>query len=252
MLLNSHNPIKFSFKFIQLVKESGCMIKACILDMDGVIVDTEPIQLEAFRLFLHDHQIHVDEKFLSSLVGYSIQDNMDDIKKKYFRNKAFDIASAIQQRNALYMKMIAHHELKPLAGVMELISFCQQKKLKLGLASSSDQQQVDTIMNRLVKNYRSVFEAVVTGDDVVHKKPAPDIYLRVVQQLQLLPASCLAFEDSCAGVESAKAAGLACFAIRNRYAEDKNLQKADHIIDSIQEALDHHFPRLRFSRPNQN
>ncbi|HEX9971539.1 MAG TPA: HAD family phosphatase [bacterium] len=216
------------------------MIKACILDMDGVIVDTEPIQLEAFRVFLNDYHIQVSKEFLDGLVGYSIQDNMADIKKIFFLNKEFDIASAIKRRNALYLKMIAQQKLTPLPGVMELIAFCQQKNVKLALASSSDQQQVDTIMNRLVKNYRSVFQAVVTGDDVIHKKPAPDIYFRVVEQLKLPAASCVAFEDSRAGVESGRAAGVICFAIRNRYAEEKYLQKADRVIDSIQEALDNH------------
>jgi HAD superfamily hydrolase (TIGR01509 family) len=217
------------------------MIKACILDMDGVIVDTEPIQLEAFRLFLNDYQIQVGQDFLQSLVGYSIQDNMIDIKQQFFHHQAFDIPSAIRRRNEFYLKMIAQQKLEPLAGVMDLISFCQQKDLKLALASSSDQQQVDTIMNRLVNNFRTVFDVVVTGDDVHNKKPAPDIYLRVVEQLELAPTSCLAFEDSRAGVESAKAAGVICFAVRNRYAEEKYLQKADRIIDSIQEALDNHF-----------
>ena len=217
------------------------MIKACILDMDGVIVDTEPIQLEAFRLFLNDYQIQVGQDFLQSLVGYSIQDNMKDIKQDFFPDKTFDVASGIKKRNAIYLKLISQRQLKPLPGVMDLISFCQQKNLKLALASSSDQQQVDTIMNRLVNNFRTVFDVVVTGDDVHNKKPAPDIYLRVVEQLELAPTSCLAFEDSRAGVESAKAAGVICFAVRNRYAEEKYLQKADRIIDSIQEALDNHF-----------
>lgn len=68
-----------------------------------------------------------------------------------------------------------------------------------------------------------------------------NISLAVVEQLELAPTSCLAFEDSRAGVESAKAAGVMCFAVRNRYAEEKYLQKADRIIDSIQEALENHF-----------
>jgi HAD superfamily hydrolase (TIGR01509 family) len=221
------------------------MIKACILDMDGVIVDTEPIQLEAFRLFLNDYQIQVNEEFLHSLVGYSIQDNMADIKERFFNDKEFDIALAIKRRNALYLKMIAQQKLEPLPGVMELISFCQQKNLKLALASSSDRQQVDTIMNRLIKNFRSIFEVVVTGDDVKNKKPAPDIYLRVVEQLKLPATSCLAFEDSRAGVESAKTAGVICFAVRNRYAEEKYLQKADRVTDSIQDAIDNHFGGLQ-------
>jgi len=82
---------------------------------------------------------------------------------------------------------------------------------------------------------------------VINKKPAPDIYLRVLEKLNLPAQSCLAFEDSRAGVESAKAAGVICFAIRNQYAEEQYLQKADRVIDSIQEAIDNHFRELQFS-----
>jgi HAD superfamily hydrolase (TIGR01509 family) len=219
------------------------MIKACILDMDGVIVDTEPIQLEAFRLLLNEYKIQVSDEFLQSLVGYSIQDNMADIQQKFFQNRAFNITSAIKKRNDIYLSMIAGQKLSPLPGVMELISFCQQKNITLAVASSSDQRQVDTIMNRIVDNYRTVFDSVVTGDDVQNTKPAADIYLRVVEQLRVPPELCLTFEDSRAGVESAKAAGVICFAVRNRYAEEKYLQQADRIINSIQEALDNNFWR---------
>lgn len=212
------------------------MIKACILDMDGVIVDTEPIQLEAFRLFLNDHEIHVSKEFLRSLVGYSIQDNMTDIKEQFFNSKTFDIRSAITRRNKIYLQLISQQQLEPLPGVMKLILLCQQKNIKLALASSSDQQQVDTIMNRLIENFRSVFDAVVTGDDVLNKKPAPDIYLRAAERLNLPPNSCLAFEDSRAGVESARAAGVICFAIRNQYTAEKYLQQANRVINSIEEA----------------
>jgi len=209
--------------------------------MDGVIVDTEPIQLEAFRHFLNEYQIQVSKQFLQALVGYSIQDNMADIKEQFFHNREFNISSAIKRRNEIYLQLISQQQLEPLPGVMELISLCQHTNIKLALASSSDQQQVDIIMNRLVNNFRIVFDVVVTGDDVQNKKPAPDIYLRVVEQLRIPPELCLAFEDSRAGVESAKAAGVKCFAVRNQYAEEKYLQKADRIINSIQEALDNHF-----------
>ena len=214
------------------------MIKACILDMDGVIVDTEPIQLEAFRIFLNEYEIHVSEEFLGSLVGYSIQDNMVDIKKQFFDGKTFDITSAISKRNEIYLQLISQQHLEPLPGVIELISLCQQKNIKLALASSSDREQVDTIMNRMVKNFRSIFDAVVTGDDVLNKKPAPDIYFQVIDRLNFQPNLCLAFEDSRAGVESARAAGVICFAIRNQYAEEKYLQQAHRVINSIEEALE--------------
>ena len=241
---NDVKGVNFKINIIYYSIGSIRMIKACILDMDGVIVDTEPIQLEAFRLFLNDYDIQISEKFLESLVGYSVQDNMLDIKQKFFQDKVFDISSAIRKRNGIYLKMIAQQKLEPLPGVMELISFCKKKNVKLALASSSDRQQVDTIMNRLVKNFLIVFNAIVTGDDVLNKKPAPDIYLQVVKQLKLHSESCLSFEDSHAGVKSAKAAGVKCFAVRNRYAEEKYLRKADRIIDTIQEALNNNFWEL--------
>jgi beta-phosphoglucomutase len=121
--------------------------------------------------------------------------------------------------------MLAQQKLTPLAGVMELISFCRRKNLNLALASFSDEQQVDTIIDRLVNDFRIVLEVVVTGDDVLNKKPTTDIYLRVVEKLKSSAQACLAFEDSLEGVESAKAAGVICFAVRNCYAEEKNLQK---------------------------
>lgn len=96
-------------------------------------------------------------------------------------------------------------------------------------------------MERLIVNFRSVFSVVVTGDDVQNKKPAPDIYLRVVEQLNLTPNECLAVEDSRARVESARAAGVICFAVRNRYKENEYLERADLAINSIQEALDNYF-----------
>ncbi len=88
------------------------------------------------------------------------------------------------------------------------------------------------IMNRLIRNFRSVFNVVVIGNDVQNKKPASDIYLRVGEKLHLPAGSCLASEDSQAGVESAMASGVRCFAVRNRYAEEKYLDKADRIINS--------------------
>ncbi len=217
------------------------MFQAIILDMDGVIVDTEPIQLEAFRLFLDSFHIEVSESFLASLVGYSIQDNMADIKQRFFHGRSFDIEGAIKRRNRIYLQLIEQQPLQPLPGVMELISYCRANNVKLALASSSDRLQVDTIMNRLIDNYRRVFDCVVTGDDVNHKKPAPDIYLHVVNVLQVPANWCLAFEDSYAGILSAKSAGVICYAVRNRYADEKKLQYADRVIDTIEQALIHHF-----------
>lgn len=202
------------------------MIKAVILDMDGVIVDTEAIHMEAFRRYLMEHHVKFTEKFIQSLVGYSIQDNIREIKRKFFENKRFDIDAGIKRRNKIYLDLISSQDLQPLPGILELISYCKNHQIKLALASSSDWQQVDTILTKIFNNYYDKFNVIITGDDVQNKKPAPDIYLQTVEKLNLIPNSCIAFEDSQAGVESAKAAGVICFAIQNRYFSDSQLKKA--------------------------
>ncbi|MCI0496627.1 HAD family phosphatase [candidate division KSB1 bacterium] len=217
------------------------MIQSCIFDMDGVIVDTEAIHIDAFRYFLKENDIQFSEEFLISLVGYSIQDNMQQIKKRLPGASNLNIENGINRRNDIYMNLIASLHLQPLPGVLDLIACCQKKHLRLAVASSSDFRQVDLICSKLWGTYSDVFDVIVTGDDVLHKKPAPDIYLKAINKIKLPPQSCLALEDSRAGVASAKAAGLVCYAIRNRYTADVHLAAADNIIDSLAEVITIHF-----------
>lgn len=217
------------------------MILACILDMDGVIVDTEPIHMHSFRKLLDEYKIHYTEQFIQSLVGFSDRENIIKIKQNLKINHQFDVDTEIRHRSEIYLELIAQQQLTPIQGIAEFITYCKDNHLKLGLASSSAVAQVDTIMQRLFNDYRSIFNTIVTGSDVVNKKPAPDIYNRVVENLKLDPLECMAFEDSQAGIASAKAAGLRCTAIRNRYTVDHFLMKADKIVNRITEALENNF-----------
>ena len=217
------------------------MIQAFILDMDGIIVDTEVIQLEAFRLFLKEHDVKFSNNFIESFVGYSIHDNMLQINKHLLAGKELDVENSVKRRNDIYVNLLSNEDLTPLPGILELISHCQGNNLKLALTTSSEWRQVETIMSRIANNYKTLFDVIVTGDDVINKKPAPDIYVNTVEKLNLPAQSCIAFEDSRAGVESAVAAGVTCFAVRNRYFDDIQLKKADRLINSVKEALENRF-----------
>jgi HAD superfamily hydrolase (TIGR01509 family) len=121
-----------------------------------------------------------------------------------------------------------------LPGVVALLRRLQDHGYPLALASSGDRVKVAFGMQALALN--GIFEAVVTGDDVAHSKPDPEIYLIAAQQLAVPPKQCLAVEDAPAGVEAAKRAGMRCVAVTNSVAPEQ-LHKADLIVHSLADDL---------------
>jgi len=83
-----------------------------------------------------------------------------------------------------------------------------------------------------------VFDEIVTGSEVEHNKPHPEIYLTAAERLGLAPASCVALEDSQPGVESAKAAGMICFAVPTEHTCHQNFERADAVLASLPEVVD--------------
>jgi len=221
-------------------------IKAVILDMDGVLVDTEPVHLDSFKILLSDLKVDYDDAFLNSLVGHSVEDNMYMIFQKIGRAAPEIINAELTRREAIYLDQLQNTELRPIAGIPELITVCRKNKLALGLATSSIREQVDAILEKLSSDKKNtaaerkeIFKVIVSGDQVRHKKPAPDIYQQVVQKLKLKTEQCVAVEDSPAGIQSAKAAGVNCIALQNRYWNTKQLEEAgaDWIIESMAELV---------------
>jgi beta-phosphoglucomutase-like phosphatase (HAD superfamily) len=128
-------------------------------------------------------------------------------------------------------------------GIDDLIDVCQERVIKLALASSSVREQVDAILENLTLNsenktdYRSVFATTVSGDQVAHKKPAPDIYESVLAVLNFDAGNCLAIEDSGAGIQSAQASQLFCIALKNQFLKRSEMQKAEMVVESIMEIV---------------
>jgi len=218
--------------------------QAIILDMDGVIVDSEPIHGESFRMFLDKLKVPYTEEFINDLVGHSINHNIQTINEAYLHDRPLIIEEGIKIRDALYLSLITNRSLKPLDGIENLVSICIKRGIKLGLASSSVREQINAILKSLSQNndrgidFQTVFDVTVGGDEVSNKKPAPDIYHKVIQKLGLDRNDCIAIEDSGAGILSAKANGITCIALRNQYLKEKESLAADMVINSINEVVD--------------
>jgi HAD superfamily hydrolase (TIGR01509 family) len=126
-------------------------------------------------------------------------------------------------------------------GLLQLLSATAKLGLKLGVASSSSRAQVQTILTGMVDNdgdpLATHFASIVTGSDVQHKKPAPDIYVKACQQLGLAKEQCVAVEDSKTGIESARAAGIFTIAIPNRFTAHQDLSSANLVLNRLDEVL---------------
>ena len=225
----------------KLIDFSQC--EAVILDMDGVLVDTEPIHAESFRIFLKELNIPFTEEFIDNLVGYSIDHNIQTINHVFLKEKPLDISAGIKQRDDIYLSMINQKVMRPIEGIESLFALCRRKGLRLALASSSVREQVDAILKNLSENdpdrndYMHTFEVTVSGDDVENKKPAPDIYERALKLLDIPAEKCFTIEDSQAGILSAKSNGIYCFALQNQYLKRTHADGADYLIHSINEVV---------------
>jgi len=216
-------------------------ISALILDMDGVIVDTEPIHVDSFRVFLKKRAIVAPEDFLLGLIGHSVEENVKEIRRTYFSGQYSDMGNDVREREDIYLDLLKASAIKPQPGLEKLVKYCLKAGIKLALASSSIREQISVILDKLhvqsgnTLNYHAVFSEIVSGEDVIRKKPAPDIYTLALSKMGVKHSQGLAVEDSPAGIQAAQAAGLKCIAIRTDYVAAERLAIADNIINTLDE-----------------
>ncbi len=207
--------------------------------MDGVLVDTEPIHIEAFQIFMDTLGLEYDPVYVHSFVGYSIDRNVRKINADFLKGREIAVDEGVSRRDKIYIALLKKSLRAPLTGVTNLLEFCRENSITCALASSSWQAQVELILNILEQNgypLREQFQSVVDGDQVAARKPAPDIYLKTIRNLGLPASSCWTIEDSAAGVNSAKAAGLFAIGLLTPFNTRQQLKKADLVVPSLFEA----------------
>jgi HAD superfamily hydrolase (TIGR01509 family) len=123
--------------------------------------------------------------------------------------------------------------LRPIDNALELIGFLKKAGFRLALATSSYTEYAQLVLEKL--GIDSVFDKMVTGNDVSKGKPDPEIFLKAAEQLGVLPEECMVIEDSGFGVQAAKKAGMFCFGFRSPNSMNQDLSMADRIVDDIGE-----------------
>lgn len=202
---------------------------AVIFDMDGVIVDSEPRHEKAFVEVFHKlgfgdtHGIHFPD-----YIGRSDKAVWVDFVAKHNPPHTMEDLTAMKQSRLIE---IIREEQPIFEGLPDLVRKLAVK-YPLAVASGSLHPVIDEVL--ALKNLRQYFSAVVSLQDVQRGKPAPDIFLRAIELLKMKPEDCVVIEDSVAGVEAGRAAGMQVIAITNSFKAEK-LGRAHHIVQTYEE-----------------
>jgi len=190
------------------------MIRGYIFDMDGVLCDSEAFIAEAaMRMFHERYGVEVLTEDFVPFVGAGEDRYLAGVAEKY--GIRLRLADDKRETYRLYGECV-RGRLKPLPGVKEFIYCARNKGLRLAVATSADE-------TKLMVNLREIgldpalFDALVNGLDIAHKKPAPDIFLEAARRLELDPAECIVFEDAINGIQAAQAAGARSIGITSSF-----------------------------------
>lgn len=222
-------------------------IDAVIFDLDGSLVDSMWMWHEIDIEYLGRYQLEVPEDLPQQIEGFSFSETAH-----YFKNR-FRLPDSIEQIKRTWNEMAWDkymHEVPLKPGAEEFLKQCRQRGIKLGIATSNSRELVTNVAD--THGLHDYFSCIMTGCDVGKGKPAPDIYLAVAKQLQVLPQRCLVFEDIIPGIMAGKAAGMTVCAVEDAYSLDQTCEKkalADHYIRDFYELLECRTPAAEAALP---
>lgn len=199
--------------------------------MDGVLVDTEPLYIIMNKDFLQQHNAVITDEEYNQFIGISAKKMWYFLQEKY--NLPFSVDELISMEKQAKYTILNESELQPIDGIVDLLVALKQQNYKIAIASSSMKKNVELIISKT--NLTRYFDYIVSGEDVVNGKPAPDIFLKAMHYFNEQPENCVVVEDAKNGVLAAKAANMFCIGFQNKNSGNQDLSKADLIIHSIKE-----------------
>jgi pseudouridine-5'-monophosphatase len=208
-------------------------IRAVVFDLDGLLVDSEPVQIAAWEMFLARYERTLDASLLQRMFGLRIWDSALLLITEL--DLPLTVDEVVHERDALFFQLLSGR-LQAMPAAATTVRGLAERGYPLALATSGHRRYVDVALNEL--GLVGMFDVEVTGDMVEHGKPAPDIYLAAADQLDIEPEYCLALEDAPLGIASAKAAGMFCLAIPNEMTSKLDgLDRSDGILGSLADVI---------------
>ena len=202
-------------------------MKAIIFDMDGVIIDSEPLHYEVEMELLEKLGGKMDKEAHQLFVG-TTDYKMWSTLKENFKLKP-PVEDIIEMKKDMFISRIDEIELMP--NFMSLMLSLYNAGYPLAIASSNNRKVVDRIVEKFDLGVYIKF--TISGDDVSKGKPHPEVFLTAAKKMSLVPKNCLVIEDATNGVKAAKAAGMKCVGLDSIPASGQDLSQADLVINNL-------------------
>ena len=206
-------------------------IKAVLFDMDGVLLESEQYINEAGVLMFREKGYHVAPKDFIEFTGMGEDRYLGGVAEKH--GIPFNLKKDKARTYEIYENLVKEN-IDPLPGVRSFIMECKNRGLKIAVATSADRIKLE-INLREINLPVSTFDATVNGEEIEHKKPAPDIFLKAAERIGVKPTDCLVVEDAVSGVQAAKAAGAKVLALTTTFNETE-LSEANWIAADLSHA----------------
>lgn len=202
---------------IQLKPRISRFIDAVIFDLDGVILDSEPLHVQASNAALNEFGVKLTIEQNAPFMGLNERDYWQKLIE-YFAIDALPEYLADRKKQA-YIRILLEEDLIAYPDVVKFVNLCKDENLKLAIASSSSHQEIEIILKKL--SLIEKFDVIVSSEDISRGKPSPDIFLLASEKLGVPPEKCLVIEDSVNGIKAAKDAGMKVIAYRAPIRSDK-------------------------------
>lgn len=208
------------------------MIKAVIFDMDGTIIDSEPIYENISEEVYKKYGIELTEADYNRFMGSNLEDIWKDIlahhqvKEKYSHYKLEDFLE--DHIHSSYLALAETEDLELIEGIKDWFEFLKEHGYKMIIASSSYEPVIEHVYQRF--NLDQYMEGYLDGNSIENGKPAPDIFIKAAKKMGVQAEECLVIEDSENGVNGAYAAGAKVIGFNRAQDPSQDLSKADLII----------------------
>lgn len=199
-------------------------MKAIIFDMDGVLINTEPLHYKCWKEVLKEDGINLEYDAYKGCIG-ATRDVLLDILREHYDKVYEDPDEILNRMKKKKLQFIEKDGFPMLPGLKESVEILYGSGYRLAVASSSPKDAIEMTLDAI--GIQQCFDNITSGLEVKHSKPAPDIFLCAMEKLGMTPADCLVVEDSTNGGKAAAAAGMKCVWYHNPDSGDQTIPQAE-------------------------